>query len=96
MLRTPEVLSEGAQLFFTHCSQCHGEKADGKGTIHRQLSSKPVDFTDKDWRAEVSPRWVYYIIREGRKHTAMAGSARRLDDESCWKLAAFVLSVAEQ
>lgn len=96
MLRSPEVVSEGGRLFYTHCSQCHGENADGKGAIHRQLSSKPVDFTNREWRDNVSPKWVYYVVREGRKHTAMAGSARRLDDESCWKLTAFVLSVAER
>ena len=96
LLRTPEAVSAGARLFSMHCTPCHGENADGNGEIHRQLSSKPVDFTNREWRENASPKWVYYVIREGRKHTAMASSARRLDEEACWNLTAFVLSVAER
>jgi len=96
LLRSPEALSAGAKLFYMHCSPCHGERGDGKGTIHRQLSSKPVDFTNREWREQVSPKWVYYMIREGRKHTAMAGFNHRLDDDACWNLTAYVLSVAEK
>ena len=96
LLRSPEALSAGADLFFLHCSPCHGERADGKGAIRRSLSSKPVDFTNRAWRDEVSPRWVYYMILEGRRHTAMASWDRRLDEEACWNLTAYVLSVAKE
>ena len=54
LLRSPEALSTGAKLFFLHCSPCHGEHADGKGAIRRSLSSKPVDFTNREWRNNVS------------------------------------------
>ena len=96
LLRSPEAVKAGAKLFYVHCSSCHGEDADGQGTIRRQLSSNPVDFTDPAWRAQVTPKWVYYVIHEGRKHTAMAGLKKRLDDEAYWNLTAFVLSVAEK
>ncbi|MDH3255677.1 MAG: cytochrome c [Acidobacteriota bacterium] len=85
----------GRQLFELHCSQCHGENADGKGTIRRSLSSKPVDFTSLEWRQQVTPEWVYYVILEGRKHTAMAGWGTKLPDEASWDLTAFVLSVTD-
>ena len=92
-IHSSEALATGKDLFYVHCSPCHGERADGKGTIHRQLSSRPVDFTDSEWREEVSPQWVFYAIREGRKHTAMAGFDNRLSDEACWNLTGYVLSV---
>lgn len=95
-LRSPEAVAAGGKLFYMHCSPCHGENADGQGTIRRQLSSDPVDFTDPEWRENVSAKWVFYAIREGRKHTAMAGMNRRLDEDSCWNLTAFVMSVAER
>lgn len=95
-ISSPEALANGQGLFYVHCSPCHGEQADGKGAIHRQLSSRPVDFTDPEWREEVSPQWVFYAIREGRKHTAMAGFDNRLGDEACWNLTGYVLSVAKR
>lgn len=96
LIRSPEAISAGANLFFLHCSPCHGERADGKGAIRRSLSSKPVDFTKREWREEVSPQWVYYMVREGRRHTAMANFDKRLDEEACWNLTAYVLSVAKE
>ena len=96
LLRSPEAVKTGAKLFYVHCSACHGERADGQGTIRRQLSSNPVDFTDPAWREQATPKWVFYVIREGRKHTAMAGLNKRLDDDAYWNLTAFVLSVADK
>jgi hypothetical protein len=66
------------------------------GVHRRSLSSKPVDFTNREWRDNVSPQWVFYMVREGRRHTAMAGWERRLDEEASWNLTAYVLSVAEK
>lgn len=54
LLRSPEAVNAGAKLLFLHCSPCHGEHADGKGAIRRSLSSKPVDFTNREWRDNVS------------------------------------------
>jgi len=95
LLRSPEARSAGAKLFYMHCSTCHGENADGQGSIRRHLSSNPVDFTSREWRDQVTERWVYYVVREGRTHSAMAGWNHRLDDDACWNLTAHVLSVSE-
>jgi mono/diheme cytochrome c family protein len=95
MLLSRDAQGAGQELFFLHCSQCHGENADGQGTIRRSLSTRPADFTDPKWREAVSPEWVFYVISQGRKHTAMAGWDLKLSNEECWSLAAFILSRAK-
>ncbi len=93
LLARQEARLRGRALFLEHCAICHGEAADGRG-VRRNLSSRPVDFTDPNWRRHASPRRVFYVIREGMSGTAMA-AWKVLDEGETWALVAYVLSVAE-
>lgn len=93
-LASPEARLHGRALFLKHCALCHGERADGRG-VRSNLSSRPQNFTDLSWHKRSSPRWVYYVIREGKPGTAMAGW-KTLDEQETWDLVAYLLSLAEQ
>jgi mono/diheme cytochrome c family protein len=41
------------------------------------------------------PAYIYYIIREGKRGTAMP-SWKVLDEDETWDLVAYVLSVADE
>jgi mono/diheme cytochrome c family protein len=89
-----EAVQNGRGLFLEHCAICHGERGDGRGR-RRNLSSRPQDFTDPAWRSRSTPRWLFYVIREGKQGTAMAGW-KTLDHRDTWDLVAYLLSLAGQ
>ncbi|HEX4954840.1 MAG TPA: cytochrome c [Thermoanaerobaculia bacterium] len=93
-LGSAEARARGRELYRRHCALCHGERADGRGP-RQALSSRPADFTDGLWRQRTSARRVFWIIREGKPNTAMAGW-KLLDDGETWDLVAYVLSVARE
>lgn len=93
-LASPPARDTGRALFLQHCALCHGERADGRGVRRSNLSSRPQNFTDPAWRKRSSPRWIYYVIREGTPGTAMAGWKILTPDET-WDLVAYLLSVAD-
>ncbi len=92
-LSSPDARVRGRALFSEHCALCHGERADGQGS-RGNLSVQPANFTDPAWRERMTPRRVYYVIREGIRGTPMP-AWKTLDAEQTWDLVAYVMSVAE-
>lgn len=93
-LRSPEARARGRALFAQHCALCHGERADGRGVRREGLSTSPVDFTQRAWKADKTPIEVFESIRDGVPNRAMP-AWRSLEDEALWDLTAYVLSVSE-
>jgi len=93
-IASAEARLRGRALFQDHCALCHGERADGRGR-RRNLSIPPADFRDPTWRARVTPRRAFFVIREGIQGTPMP-AWKALNEDETWDLVAYVLSVAEQ
>jgi mono/diheme cytochrome c family protein len=85
----------GRHLYLEHCAICHGRNANGRGPRHAYLSGDPANFTSREWRRSMTPRRVYYIVREGVDGTSMP-SWKSLTPAQCWDLTAYVLSVSEE
>jgi len=92
-LASSEARERGRRLFLEHCALCHGVEADGRGVRREGLSSPPRDFTDPTVRRKLTPRRMYFAIREGVRDTAMP-SWKALDEGQTWDLVAFLRSVA--
>ena len=92
-LAAAEARARGRSLFLRHCALCHGERADGHGQRREALSTPPADFTSPAWRQRVTPRTVYFTIREGVNGTPMP-AWRTLSEDESWDVAAYVLSAA--
>ena len=93
-LAAAETIERGRSLFLRHCALCHGERADGSGQ-RQNLSVAAADLTDPWWQRRVSPRWVFYVVREGREGTPMP-AWKGLGDDACWDLTAYVLSLGHE
>jgi mono/diheme cytochrome c family protein len=100
-LEVPETLlssaaarMRGRALFVEHCALCHGERGDGHGARTEGLTRAPRDFTNRDWRQSVSPRRVFFAIREGLAGTPMP-QWKSLSEQDAWDMTAYVLSLGE-
>ncbi len=92
LLTSPARRARGRVLYERACFLCHGEKGDGRGVRREGLSRPPRDFTDEQWRSGVTPRHVFFAIREGIPGTPMA-AWRTFDDRETWDLVAYVLGI---
>ena len=91
-LRSSEARERGRALYVQHCALCHGIHADGQGTRREGLATSPRDFTSPSWQRQVTPRTIFFAVREGVTGTAMP-SWKSLDESEAWDLVAFLLSV---
>ena len=93
-ISSDEARERGRTLFSKTCALCHGERADGRGARREGLSGKPINFHNKEWRANTSPLSVFETLSEGKRGTSMPAWPT-LSDEEKWDVVAYVLSVAE-
>jgi mono/diheme cytochrome c family protein len=56
------------------------------------FAKAPADFTDPFWRRRVTPRRVFFVIREGVRGTPMPAWSGLSKDET-WDLVAYLLSL---
>ena len=94
LLENVEARLRGRGLYLQHCALCHGENADGNGVRRHGLSSQPQDYNDPVWRNRVTPRQVFFTVREGKRGTSMP-AWKNLNEVETWDVVAYVLSVAE-
>ncbi len=66
--------SDGAALFKSKCSMCHG--ADGKG----YAAVKTPDFTDAKWQASMTDKKIADTIKNGKPNTMMMPFGNQLSD----------------
>lgn len=67
---------DGAAIFKSKCSMCHGQ--DGKGFA----AIKTPDFTDPKWQASVTDAQIFDTIKNGsKKNTMMVAFGSQLKDD---------------
>lgn len=94
-LASDEARERGRVMFEKNCVLCHGERGDGNGVRSRGLSRKAADFTSVGWRSNVTPRYVFEVVSEGKRGTSMPAWPTLTDDQK-WDVVAYVLSLAER
>src|SRR5215210_3441496 len=78
-------IEQGAALFQTHCSYCHGSFGEG---------GRGADLTAGVYRRGGSDAELYASIRNGIPGSEMAPV--RITDEEVWKVVAFVKRLGSQ
>jgi cytochrome c oxidase cbb3-type subunit III len=76
---TPEGVEQGATLFQTHCSYCHGARGEG---------GRGADLTTGQYRRGGSDASLFTSVRNGIPGTEMP--AVRSTDDEVWMMVAFV------
>lgn len=86
-------LSNGAKLYQTNCTACHGITGRGDGAAGSGLDPKPANFHDHDLIWNSAPYKFYNTIRLGVPGTGMTAFPQ-LSDKEVWDLAFFLKSLA--
>lgn len=59
------AVTEGAQVWTTRCSLCHGAGGKGDGPASAPLNPKPRDLTDAKWQHSVDDAHIETVIVKG-------------------------------
>ena len=84
----------GKKLYLKYCSQCHGEKGDGKGEIAAEQKPPLKDWTDPAALKDITDGEQFYIIKNGKGN--MTGEGDRLKTEELWNMVIYVRSFAKK
>lgn len=87
--RTMEYMKRGKVVFETFCMECHGEKAEGDGTIlnrdgHSTGFPRPPTLHSKKIRKWSDGR-IYYVIMNGQNNV-MPSYAARIPEVDRWSV----------
>lgn len=91
-LTSPEARARGRTTFLAHCAICHGVRGDGHGLRHTTIDPAPTNFLAPRWHQTVTPRYLYWRIREGVPGTAMP-AWNTLGPDETWDLVAYLESI---
>lgn len=81
-----KIFADGKKLFAANCTQCHGEKGDGKGPMSTNgLFAGVPDYADKK---ELSNGQMFYSIYYGKG--AMGSHASILNKKEIWTLVHYI------
>lgn len=91
-ISTPESIARGAELFAQNCVSCHGPNGDGNGPAGQNLSPRPRNLVQGNWKFGGDRLGLMNVVTNGSPGTAMqAYSYLALNDR--WSLVHFVRSI---
>jgi mono/diheme cytochrome c family protein len=85
---TEANLQEGAKLYESRCSFCHGGAKAKKGPLENRFSPPPPQLVSKV--PHDPDAWLFWITKHGVRMTGMPAWDTVLTDEQIWKVVAFI------
>jgi mono/diheme cytochrome c family protein len=89
----PDLIKDGATLYFTFCQQCHGVKYDGNGTVGQSFAPLPTDLRSPHVQSQSEGalfQHIGYGIGGSGRQPALATT---IFPDDRWKIVAFVKSL---
>lgn len=72
------LLAKGKEDYLTFCSQCHGARLDGLGTVGQSFFPLPADLTGQK-TIDLSDQELFTIISYGSKNTPALASSMSIE-----------------
>jgi DMSO reductase family type II enzyme heme b subunit len=94
-----QAVAEGADLYYTNCVFCHGDRLDGQGLFGAAFSPRPANFQDVGTIAQLQESYLFWRITTGgpglpREGTPWASAMpvwhEMLKEDQVWKLITFL------
>jgi mono/diheme cytochrome c family protein len=87
-LDSPEMVAEGARHYSADCAQCHGGPGREPDELARGLNPEPPKLAET--AGEWSDAELFWITRNGIRHTGMPAWGGIDPDQELWTTVAFV------
>ncbi len=88
-------LDEGARIYASRCSQCHGVEGRGDGPAGRGLVPPPADLSAGTMMSATLPLDAYRRVTYGTPGTAMPAFGASLSRQQRWDAIAYVLTLSD-
>ena len=86
-------IAEGQKLYSKYCSECHGDTGKGDGEMAGDLTPRPPDLTDADWKHGSTDGEMFVVVRDGVKGTGMKSFAKKMTAHQMWDVINYVRSL---
>jgi mono/diheme cytochrome c family protein len=86
-------IAAGQKLYGEQCAGCHGDAGQGDGAMGEDLTPKPSNLADADWKHGATDGEIYTVIRNGVKGSGMKAYRGKLTTRQLWDVVNYVRSI---
>jgi mono/diheme cytochrome c family protein len=86
-------IAAGRTLYEQHCAGCHGDTGTGDGAMGEELTPKPSNLADADWKHGATDGEIFTVIRDGVKGSGMKPYRAKLTSRQLWNVVNFTRSL---
>ena len=83
-------IAAGQKLYGQHCAGCHGDAGHGDGAMGEDLTPKPSNLADADWKHGATDGEIFTVVRDGVKGTGMKAFRSKLTTHQLWDIVNYV------
>lgn len=89
----PRWVERGKEAYGFYCAMCHGQRADGRGTVGQSFHPLPSDLRSKEIQ-DLSDGEIFAVISLGSKRSPPL--AHTISEEDRWAIVRFLRSLPGQ
>jgi mono/diheme cytochrome c family protein len=86
-------IAAGRAVYQKQCAGCHGDTGTGNGAMGEELSPKPSNLTDADWKHGSTDGEIFIVVRDGVKATGMKAYGRKMTAHQLWDVVNYIRSI---
>jgi mono/diheme cytochrome c family protein len=86
-------IAAGQKLYAEQCAGCHGDTGLGDGTMGADLTPKPSNLADADWKHGATDGEMFTVIRDGVKGSGMKPYRGKLTTRQMWEVVNYTRSL---
>ena len=86
-------IASGLGLYQKQCAGCHGDTGKGDGAMGEELTPKPSNLADADWKHGSTDGEIFTVIRDGVKSTGMKAYGRKMTAHQVWDVVNYLRSI---
>jgi mono/diheme cytochrome c family protein len=86
-------IAAGQKLYGDQCAGCHGDAGHGDGAMGEELTPKPSNLADGDWKHGATDGEMFTVIRDGVKGSGMKAYRGKLTTRQLWDVVNYIRSI---
>ena len=86
-------IAAGLAVYQKQCAGCHGDTGKGDGAMGEELTPKPSNLSDADWKHGATDGEIFTVIRDGVKSTGMKPFGRKMTTHQLWDVVNYLRSI---